>query len=65
MTTGFHRETAKIYQFPVGGRPTSGKFGNADVIRAFEPAAIPHVDFGSWYHDEAIRDAEKDGKPHA
>jgi hypothetical protein len=65
MTTGFHRETAKIYQFPVGGRSTSSKFGNADVIKAFEPAPSLHIDFGSWYHDEAIRDAEKDGKPHA
>jgi hypothetical protein len=28
-------------------------------------AREPHVDFGSWYHDEAIRDEESDRKPHS
>lgn len=59
MTIGLHRETAKIYEFPVRGR--------AGVIARQEAAAaeaktprLPQTSFGSgWYHDAAIADAER------
>ncbi len=54
------RESAKIYQFPLGGRTGLAiqRDGVASVS-AFKPAPAIAVLSGSWYHDEAIRqDAE-------
>ncbi|WCJ61947.1 DUF2735 domain-containing protein [Agrobacterium tumefaciens] len=65
MATGFHRETATIYQFPVGGRAGVSKFRNSGLSELEREARQPHVEFGSWYHDDAIRDEERDGKPHS
>ena len=65
MATGIHRETATIYQFPVGGRAGLSRFGNSGLSELERQAREPHVDFGSWYHDEAIRDEESDRKPHS
>lgn len=65
MATGFHRETATIYQFPVGGRAGVSKFRDSGLSKLEREAQEPHVDFGSWYHDDAIRDEERDGKPHS
>ena len=48
------RESATIYQFPVGGRAglTASRTGQD------RHAEIPTIAFGgSWYHDEAIREA--------
>jgi hypothetical protein len=56
MTTNQTRETATIYQFPVGGRA-----GLAGRRKAADQAAAPvnAIALGSsWYHEEAIRDAE-------
>ncbi|KNY35240.1 MULTISPECIES: DUF2735 domain-containing protein [unclassified Agrobacterium] len=65
MATGIHRETATIYQFPVGGRAGLSRFGNSGLSELELQAREPHVDFGSWYHDEAIRDEERGDKPHS
>ncbi|MBS0259712.1 MAG: DUF2735 domain-containing protein [Proteobacteria bacterium] len=65
MATGFHRETATIYQFPIGGRAGVSKFRNSGLSDLEREARQPHVDFGSWYHDEAIRDEERNDKPHS
>jgi hypothetical protein len=65
MTTGFYRETATIYQFPVGGRAAVGKLRGERYIQTQEPQPTTYVDFGSWYHDEAIREERDDGKPHS
>ncbi|MFF2319556.1 DUF2735 domain-containing protein [Agrobacterium sp. NPDC058088] len=65
MATGFHRETATIYQFPVGGRAGVSKFRTNGLSDLEREAREPHVDFGSWYHDDAIRDEENDRKPHS
>ena len=46
--TNAPQQSAKIYQFPVGGRRTVE--GNRDVT----PTAST---FGSWYHDAAIEEA--------
>ncbi len=52
-------ESARIYQFPVGGR--AGLSATRETIK---PAAItgsqqPAVDVSAWYHAEAIEDAKK------
>jgi hypothetical protein len=65
MATGFHRETATIYQFPVGGRASVPKFRKSGLSDLEEQAKALHIDFGSWYHDDAIRDEDRDDKPHA
>jgi uncharacterized protein DUF2735 len=51
MNTDNDRQSAKIYQFPARGRfaahSLEGKrVANSDV----------RVSYGSWYHDEAIRE---------
>ncbi len=58
MNTDLHRPTAKIYQFPVGGRT-----GQA---RTVAPATSPQVcTAGSgWYHEAAIQEeAERNRLP--
>ncbi len=51
--------SARIYQFPVGGR------AGLDATReAVKPAANtgsqrPAVDVSAWYHAEAVEDAKK------
>ena len=61
INTGVNEGSAKIYQFPVGGR-------SALVGRRYgETIASPAVDVadcsGSWYHAEAIEEA-KLGRDH-
>jgi Protein of unknown function (DUF2735) len=60
MTENSHRLTAKIYQFPMGGRS-----GIPARRETYKPAAevIPEVSArvaigGSWYHEEAVREAD-------
>ncbi|WHA41881.1 DUF2735 domain-containing protein [Agrobacterium larrymoorei] len=59
MRTEPHMESAKIYQFPVGGRASANRFRKDAEVQSVQPPA-PRVDFDSWYHQEAI---ESD-KPH-
>lgn len=60
MTAIVQRETAKIYEFPVGGRAgrpgrLGGHFGLSKLEREF--AELPATVYGDgWYHDEAIAD---------
>lgn len=64
MTENTHRLTAKIYQFPSGGR--SGLTTRRETYKpAGEviPEVTPRVAIGgSWYHEEAIREADKSHK---
>jgi hypothetical protein len=58
MAANSSRESAKIYNFPAGGRFA------ADNPRTNESEAalvrIPKTACGSaWYHDEAIQDADR------
>jgi hypothetical protein len=58
MTTGLNEGSAKIYQFPAGGRAALGgrRYGETkSVIDA--PRVNETVCSGSWYHDEAINEA--------
>ena len=47
-TTGNSQQSAKIYQFPVGGRRAVD--GNREELPTTST-------FGSWYHDAAIQEA--------
>jgi len=60
MTTGLNQATAKIYQFPAGGRAALGgrRYGEAkttDIASAV--LAGDSACSGSWYHEAAIQDA--------
>jgi hypothetical protein len=52
MTASQHRESAQIFQFPVGGR--AGQKRDLATVEAPRMADIAMG--GSWYHEEAIRD---------
>lgn len=61
MTTNAQRESATIYQFPVGGRTGLVQRGSLD--RARGPESLPNIVYGgSWYHDEAIREAAENAR---
>ena len=58
MNTDAHRTSAKIYQFPLGGR--SGQAPRA----AEQPAPRPCVIGSGWYHEAAIQEeAERNRTP--
>jgi hypothetical protein len=67
MTTQFHRESAKIYQFPKRPIRRNGLTANAAPPVELDPSDICYAALENcWYHQEAIReDAEHDhkGKP--
>ncbi len=56
MTANYVRDTATIYQFPVGGR--AGLAGRRIAFEQPAPRVNEVVNSGSWYHEEAIREAE-------
>jgi len=64
MTTTFHRETARIYQFPVRGASQANKrIEKVNAVSGLKSAPYAEVTFGgSWYHEAAIRDAERNPK---
>ena len=61
MATTFHRESARIYQFPVRG-PSQGnkRIEKVKAIAGLKSAPYAEVSFGgSWYHEAAIRESER------
>lgn len=60
MTANAIGGTAKIYQFPKGGR--AGLSSGPHQANPTETFATPRVASGSWYHEEAIREAERGHK---
>jgi len=59
MNPSFHQGSAKIYQFPVGGRSSlvtrrPGSQSLVDAPRVSEVACA-----SSWYHEAAIEDAKR------
>jgi hypothetical protein len=61
MTTSTEQGSARIYQFPVGGRAAVGgrreETVSAASIGSLGVAVV--VNSGAWYHDEAIQEAER------
>ena len=64
MSANLNQGSARIYQFPAGGRAALGgrSYGEAKSV-ADAPRVNEAVCSGSWYHEEAIRDAQSETKP--
>jgi hypothetical protein len=61
MTTNTEQRSARIYQFPVGGRAAYGgqREGNPSAAAKVE-TTMPIMSYGSaWYHDQAIQEAAR------
>jgi hypothetical protein len=60
MNTSLNRGSAKIYQFPAGGRSALGGGRCDDAKSATEPVAsgISEACAGSWYHEAAIQESK-------
>jgi hypothetical protein len=56
MNTSFHHGSAKIYQFPVGGRrPIGARLEEAKAAVDINALRVSEVACGSgWYHEAAI-----------
>lgn len=58
MSAGFHHDTARIYQFPVGQRRQKFRQRpeNMPASVVVLPVSVPYpvVDTSCWYHQEAI-----------
>ncbi|MBY5789386.1 MULTISPECIES: glutamine synthetase translation inhibitor GstI [Rhizobium] len=62
MPTGFHRESATIYQFPVKAIRNANRFERARLMER-EAAGVCDAALDScWYHDEAVRDSDRPTK---
>lgn len=57
--------SAKIYQFPAGGRSALGGRSYAEAKSTVEntPRVNEAMCSGSWYHEEAIRESVPGFKP--
>jgi hypothetical protein len=60
MNTSLNHGSAKIYQFPVGGRAAfGGRFGETKPSTDLSAARISEAAAGgSWYHEAAIQEAK-------
>jgi hypothetical protein len=59
MATSTSYGSAKIYQFPVGGRAALGDRRSADTKSPIDqrtPGVNETICSGSWYHEEAIQE---------
>jgi hypothetical protein len=65
LTTRVNEGSAKIYQFPAGGRAALGgcRYGETAVSEFAAPAVNLADCSGSWYHAEAIQET-KPGRDH-
>jgi hypothetical protein len=61
MNTSLNHGSAKIYQFPAGGRSALGGRRPEETKTATDPGS-PRVSEavvgGAWYHEAAIQDAK-------
>jgi hypothetical protein len=59
MNTTISQDSAKIYQFPPGGRASlRGPQRDERGAKPSAPTVQPSVCSGSWYHEEAIQEAK-------
>jgi hypothetical protein len=65
MNTNWNHRSAKIYQFPAGGRAALGgrRYGEGKSIEEKRPHASDVLSSSSWYHEEAIRESAPALKP--
>ncbi len=59
MSANLDQGSARIYQFPAGGRAALGgrSYGETKSV-AERPRVNEAMCSGSWYHEEAIRDSQ-------
>jgi hypothetical protein len=62
MNTGLSEGSAKIYQFPTGGRAALGgrRYGEARTTEIAAPSVNLADCSDSWYHAAAIQDANNE-----
>ena len=59
MNTNLNGGSATIYQFPEGGRASmSGQSARAAAV-SFGSQVVSEATYGTWYHDEAIRESQQ------
>jgi hypothetical protein len=59
MTTSHDRGSAEIYQFPPRGRFAVDRRDESKSAARIASARLATIAFsGSWYHEEAIQEAE-------
>lgn len=61
MNTSLNHGSAKIYQFPAGGRSALGERRYAETRTVTDPASsyVSEVAVaGAWYHDAAIQESK-------
>ena len=65
MNTSLNHGSAKIYQFPAGGRAALGgrRYGETNATDGASAQAGDSACSGSWYHQAAIEES-KPGRDH-
>jgi Protein of unknown function (DUF2735) len=60
LNPGSSEGSAKIYQFPVGGRASLGgrRYGDAKASLATAPRLNEAASYDSWYHQAAIDESK-------
>jgi uncharacterized protein DUF2735 len=61
MNTSFNQGSARIYQFPVGGRSALGGRRLDDIKTSADLASSRVSEIavgGAWYHDAAIQESK-------
>ena len=59
MNTNVNGGSATIYQFPEGGRAAMSGHRAKENAAANFASAVGEATYGSWYHDEAIRESQQ------
>ena len=59
MTTSRDRGSAEIYQFPPRGRFVAGRRDESEPAAGIAMSRLTTAFGGNWYHEEAIREAER------
>jgi hypothetical protein len=64
MSANLNQGSARIYQFPAGGRAALGGHSYSEAKSVSQAPRISEaVCSGSWYHEEAIREEQSQTKP--
>lgn len=64
MSANLNRGSARIYQFPAGGRAAFGRRSSSEARSVAEtPRTNEVMCSGSWYHEEAIREEQSRTEP--
>jgi hypothetical protein len=65
MNRSPNQGSAKIYQFPAGGRAALGGHSSRETkaIDQYTPRVNEALCSDSWYHEEAIRESQPGYKP--